>query len=111
MRGIFYSVNFLIYLSDFYPLKNFFFSVKPNGDVSFVAFTVCPAYENAYNNDKLTFYGSSRNEYRGGNFTTANPMHQSAFEIFENVTYSLKEILEDVSISTADSNDSKGKKF
>ena len=65
----------------------FFFSVKPNGDVSFVAFTVCPAYGNAYNNDKLTFYGSSRKEYRGGNFTTANPMHQSAFEIFENVTY------------------------
>ena len=85
----------------------FCFSVKQTGDVSFVAFTVCPSYEDAYNLKKLSFYGTSRKQYRDGNFTTENPFNQSAFQIFENVTYSLKEILNEVTISTADSNDSK----
>ena len=48
---------------------------------------------------------------RDGNFTTANPLNQSSFEVFENVSYSLTEILDEVTISTADSNDSKGKKL
>ena len=39
-------------------------SVKPTGDVSFVAFTVCPSYEDAYNQEKLAFYGTTRDQYR-----------------------------------------------
>ena len=41
-------------------------SVKRTGDSTFVALTVCPAYESAYKDEVLNIYGSYRRKYAWG---------------------------------------------
>ena len=42
---------------------------KRTGDTTFIAFTICPSYGDAYNEKVLEDYGSSVDQYRDGNFT------------------------------------------
>ena len=77
-------------------------SEKLTGDTTFIAFTICPSYGDAYNQNILESYGSSVNQYRGGNFTLANHGFANHYQAFEAVSHNLSYLIKSIKISTAD---------
>ena len=72
------------------------------GDTTFIAFTICPDYGDAYDENVLHYFGSTVNQYRGGNFTLAKGVLNN-YEAFNKVAYNLSEVVKSITISTADS--------
>jgi len=56
-------------------------SVRETGDATFLAFTVCPSYDDAYKEDLLRELGLSRSQYKDGHFGDA----EDGFRFFEKV--------------------------
>ena len=73
--------------------------VTSTGNETYLAFTVCPAYHDAYKPNVLEEYGTSRWNYVGGNFTTI-PNNKTDLEIFNDITHNLFEVLEEMVVST-----------
>ena len=73
--------------------------VTSTGNETYLAFTVCPAYHDAYKTHVLEEYGTSRWNYVEGNFTTI-PNNKNDTEIFNDITHNLSEVLEEVVAST-----------
>ena len=76
-------------------------SLRSTGEDTFMAFTICPTYHNAYKEKVLQSLGTSMRIYRGGNFTT-NSTGKSPWEIFVQVTHDLEDIIETLEIQTYD---------
>ena len=76
-------------------------SEKRTGDTTFIAFTICPSYGDAYNQNILESYGSSVNQYRSGNFTLANGFANHC-QAFEAVSHNLSYLIKSIKVSTAD---------
>ena len=85
-------------------------SEKRTGDTTFIAFTICPSYADAYNAKVLEGLGSSVDQYRGGNFTLGNyPDFSNSYQAFESVSHNLSYLIKSIKISTADTTRSKVK--
>ncbi|TRY78401.1 hypothetical protein TCAL_10417 [Tigriopus californicus] len=77
-------------------------SVKPTGEATFLAFSICPAFEAAYKNDVLDNYGITEKNYQKGIYTpTINPENKSHEDIFNEATYTLEEILMEIKLKTS----------
>ena len=68
----------------------------------FPSVTVCPAYKEAYKQEILNFYGSTKSEYRKGNFSVNS--NKNPWRIFDEINYNFKEIIEDVTVSNSQRN-------
>lgn len=77
--------------------------IKPTGDATFLAFTICPAYESAYKDDILNNFGSSKVNIRNGNFSLA-AADWKADEVYEKVTHDFDEVVTKFKIETVDKN-------
>ncbi len=75
-------------------------TLKSTGEVTFLTFSICPAYHSAYKEKVLQSLGTSKSLYRVGNFTTNST--ESPWKIFEQVTYDLTEIVDKLEIRTLD---------
>lgn len=82
-------------------------SVKPTGDATFFALTVCPRFEEAYNATALNQLGIDKKAYKDGSFF-GNPElpgfnndDVNGFDVFHQVSFSLREIMHEVKISTS----------
>lgn len=85
--------------------------VTPTGDTTFLAFTICPTFEEAYVRETMDQMLISRSDFRDG-FFYGNISHpdydynlQEGFDIFEKATYELDQILREVEVSTEDLKD------
>ena len=94
-------------------------SVKHSGDATFVAFTLCPSYFDAYNESylevihfknawqdmtlickiKLQSIGLSKGQYKAGNFF--GNASTDGFAIFDMATFELNEVMQDIVITTS----------
>ena len=43
-------------------------TVKNTGDTTFLAFTICPTFHDAYKEDVLARFGTTKDAYKAGNF-------------------------------------------
>ena len=71
-------------------------SVKPTGEATFIAFTICPAFESAFKEDRLKVYNISRWDYKEGLFygrDNAFVANMTGFEIFNDITYELHDMM------------------
>lgn len=75
--------------------------VEPTGQNTFLAFTICPAYEHAYKENILTKLGTSREQIRSGNFSLeAAGATWVQDKIFEQITHDFKDVVEEIRIFT-----------
>ena len=85
--------------------------VKPTSDpdITFVAFTVCPAYHIAYKKETLKKYNITVDDYRYGSvwYPTEDIPPKNGREFFHEVTYEIHEVIEKIVISTMSLNRSK----
>lgn len=77
-------------------------SVKPTGEATFLAFSICPAFEEAYKNDVLAKYGIRERNYQKGVYNPSiNPENASHEDIFNEATYTLEEIVKEIRLKTS----------
>ena len=74
-------------------------TMKNAWDLPFIAFTVCPSYHDAYKADRLAAYGLNKWAYKAGNFTGSND-GANPWQIFNDVTHGLEELLSVVAVKT-----------
>ena len=79
--------------------------MRNTGDATFLAFTICPAYEVAYKEHELEAIGISRSDYKKGNFYGNYTISddEDGFSLFERFTFSLSEMMYDIVVTTTDS--------
>ena len=65
-----------------------------NANVPFIDFTVCPAYESAYKEDVLKYYGLTKSDYRskGVFYPKANGTSLDPRQLFRNATHDVNDI-------------------
>ena len=65
-----------------------------NANVPFIDFTICPAYESAYKENVLKYYGLTKSDYRhnGMFYPTANGTNVDPRNLFLNVTHDVQDI-------------------
>lgn len=62
-------------------------------NLTFIGFTVCPSFQNAYKSQVLELHGISKNDYKNGNFSNIG---------YNTATYNWSEIIKQIWINTAD---------
>ncbi|TRY78400.1 hypothetical protein TCAL_10416 [Tigriopus californicus] len=81
-------------------------SVKPSGEATFLAFTFCPSFKDAYSQDGLAKYGLTVNSYKSGDYfgnqSTMDTSKIDGYDVFADVTYELSELLKVIEISLSD---------
>lgn len=81
-------------------------SVKPSGEATFLAFTFCPSFKDAYNQKGLVKYGLSVSAYKSGDYfgnqSVVDTSKYSGYDVFSDVTYELSELLKVIEISLSD---------
>ena len=79
-------------------------SLKNAWDLPFIAFTVCPSYNDAYKGDRLKVHGLTKKSYKEGNFT-GNDKGANPWQVFEDITHEINELLSIVTVNTKDNQD------
>ena len=74
-------------------------TVMRTGTTTFIAFTVCPSFEDAYNQNVFAKYNVSKSEYLDGNF------RPNTTEFYTEATFNLTEILYQIIVTTGSIND------
>ena len=73
-----------------------------NANVPFIDFTVCPAYESAYKEDVLKYYGLTKSDYRskGVFYPKANGTNLDPRQLFRNATHEVNDIFFKIAMKT-----------
>lgn len=81
-------------------------SVRPTGETTFLAFTICPTFEEAYVNSSLDSLQIMRRQYKDGffygNLSVNGDFEDDGFKLFNSVTYDLEDMMWGIVLSTAD---------
>ena len=70
----------------------------------YCAFTVCPAYTNAYKMEKLRKYGIDSGTFRRGNFT-GNATDKNPWDVIQDLTFSIDDLVSVLSVMTESTDD------
>ena len=81
-------------------------SVKRSGEATFLALSICPRFEEAYNLTYMSEIGITKDDFKKGNFFGNSP-ESDGFKVFQKVSFGLQEIMSIIEISTASVNHSK----
>ena len=73
-----------------------------NLEMPFIDFTICPAYESAYKDDRLKHYGLEKHQYRdkGMFYPKTNGSNLDARSVFYDVTHDVDEIFTKIKLKT-----------